>query len=32
MPYLVVLALLAGLFRGWPGVGVNMLAQVSPWW
>ena len=27
MPYLVVLALLAGLFRGWPGVGVNMLAQ-----
>ena len=29
MPYLVVLPLLAGLFRGLPGVLVTMLAQVA---
>ncbi len=29
MPYLVVLPLLAGLFRGFPGVAVTMLAQVA---
>jgi signal transduction histidine kinase len=29
MPYLVVLTLLAGLFRGFPGVLLSMLAQVA---
>ena len=29
MPYLVVLPLLAGLFRGFPGVLITMLAQVA---
>jgi signal transduction histidine kinase len=29
MPYLVVLALLAGLFRGFPGVVIAMLAQIA---
>ncbi len=29
MPYLVVLPLLAGLFRGFPGVFIAMLAQVA---
>ena len=28
MPYLVVLPLLAGLFRGFPGVAITMLAEV----
>ena len=29
MPYLVVLPLLAGLFKGFPGVVVNLLAQAA---
>ena len=29
MPYLVVIPLLAGLFRGFPGVAIMMLAQIA---
>jgi signal transduction histidine kinase len=29
MPYLVVLPLLAGLFRGFPGVAITMLAEIA---